>query len=242
MTPQPFRIDVAAATIDDLRARLARTRWPEAVAGAGWAAGTDPEVLRDWCARWRQFDWQAQADRLNRLAQFRWQFEGVELHFVHARGEGAGATPLLLMNGWPSSFAELVGLIGPLTRAEGGAPVFDVVIPSLPGYGFSGRPAEPGWNISRMARAMAALMSALGYTRFGVHGSDMGAGVMLALARQVPERLIGMHALNVYWGYPPVDDADPAETSGRTKAGRGSRRRGPMRMCRERGRSRSRRG
>ena len=212
MSVRPFHIHVEDAVLDDLRQRLDRTRWPDAVRDAGWDYGTEPETLRRWCERWaRDFDWRAQEARLNAFDQFVFPVDGVDLHFVHVKGEGDHATPLLLMNGWPSTFAELTRVIAPLTRPSGGGPAFDVVIPSLPGYGFSGKPGERGWGISRIARAVGALMTELGYERFGAHGSDMGAGVVLGLAMQAPERLIAMHSVNVYWAYPPPKDASEEE-------------------------------
>ncbi len=174
----------------------------------------EPGTLRRWCERWRtKFDWRAQEARLNGFDQFIFPLDRIDLHFLHVRGEGADATPLLLMNGWPSTFAELSRIVEPLTRPSqhGGGRAFDVVIPSLPGYGFSGKPAKPGWSISRMAKAIAGLMTEIGYERFGVHGSDMGAGVMLALAMHVPERLVALHSVNVYWGYPRPADPKPEE-------------------------------
>lgn len=215
MPVTPFAIAIDDAVLDDLRDRLDRTRFPDALDGVGWDYGTPADVLRDWCGRWRAFDWRAQERRLNQLAQGVFTVDGVNLHFVHMRAEDDGAVPLLLMNGWPSTFAEFSRVVAPLTRpsGRGGGRGFHVVIPSLPGYGFSSRPTEPGWAATRTAQAVAALMTELGYDRFGVHGSDLGAGVILALAGVAPERVIALHSANVYWGYPPPDDVSPAEAA-----------------------------
>ncbi len=211
MAVQPFIIRVDDAVLDDLHQRLDRTRWPDAVDGDGWDSGTDPDVLRAWCERWRAFDWRRQEERLNALPQFTFSTDGLRLHVVHCRSARSDATPLLLMNGWPSTFAEYSRIVDPLTAPPGGERAFHVVIPSLPGFGFSDRPSEHGWAATRTARAVAALMSELGYRRFAVHGSDLGAGIALALANQAPERVIALHTVNVYWGYPRPEDANEEE-------------------------------
>lgn len=207
MTPEPFRADVPQSVLDDLRARLARTRWPDALEGAGWRLGTEPSFLRRLCAHWGEgFDWRAQEARLNALPQFRAAVDGVGLHFVHARAAAPGAVPVLLMNGWPSSIFEYLDLIPRLVTAG-----LHVVAPALPGYGFSDRPTRPRTNATRIADLFARLMDGLGYGRFLVHGSDMGAGVAEQLRRRHPDRLIGVHFSNVYWGYPRPDDPSPQE-------------------------------
>lgn len=211
MAVRPFTINIDEAVLSDLRERLSRTRWPDAVKGAGWTYGTDPDVLRAWAERWRAFDWRPHETRLNALPQFTFPVEGVDLHFVHARSQRADALPLLLMNGWPSTFAEYGRIVETLTTPPRGERAFHVVIPSLPGFGFSSRPVEPGWASTRTAKAVACLMTELGYQRFGVHGSDLGAGVALALAGRAPERVVGLHSVNVYWGYPPPDDPTAEE-------------------------------
>jgi pimeloyl-ACP methyl ester carboxylesterase len=210
MTIRDHRIAVADSALADLRSRLERTRWPQAL-DAGWDYGMDPAVLREWCRRWARFDWRRQEARLNGFAQHIFPVDGVELHFLHVRSRRRDARPLLMMGGWPSSFVEHARVIEPLVAPPASEPAFHVVLPSLPGYGFSSAPATPGWNPTRMARAVAALLDELRYDRVFAHASDLGAGVMLSLARLHPERLLGMHSLNVYWGYPPPDDATAEE-------------------------------
>lgn len=211
MRPKSFHVRIENDVLRELNHRLDATRALPAISGVGWERGTPPDVLAEWLERWRGFDWRAAEERLNRYPQFTGEAGGTILHFVHARAEATDAAPLLLMNGWPSTFAELLPLVDRLTRPGDGKRTFHVVIPSLPGYGFSPAPAEPGWGPTKMAAAMAELMSALGYERFGVHGSDMGAAVMLALEQTVPDRLIGAHSVNVYWAYPRPDDITEEE-------------------------------
>lgn len=209
MDLQPFRSAASDADLDDLRRRLAATRWPDAVEGAGWRQGTDPVFLQRLCAHWGGlFDWRAQEARLNALPQFRATVDTVGLHLVHARSEAVDATPLLVTNGWPSSIFEYLDIIPRLTAAG-----FHVVAPALPGYGFSDRPTQPGMNPARVAELFAALMSGLGYDRFIAHGSDMGAGVVEVLRQTHADRLLGVHFSNVFWGYPKPDDPSPEEAA-----------------------------
>jgi pimeloyl-ACP methyl ester carboxylesterase len=205
----PFEISVPESTLQDLRERLRRTRWPDSLEGIGWRFGTDPEVLRRVCEHWgERFDWRAWEARLNALPQGRTTIDGAGLHVVHARSDQADAVPLLLTNGWPSSIVEYMEVIPRLAAAG-----FHVVAPALPGYGFSDRPSAPGMNSTRIADLFAGLMTELGYHRFLAHGSDMGAGVVESLRRRAPERLIGVHFSNVYWGYPPPESPSPEEAA-----------------------------
>ncbi len=203
MSPLPFRIAIPDADIADLHARLANTRWPDEVNDDAWSYGTDARFLRDLTQYWRTgFDWRATEARLNRLPQFRLDIDGIPIHFVHVKGRGAKGrgpkpVPLLLTHGWPGSFVEMEGILPLLTDpgAHGGDPAdaFDVVIPSLPGYGFSGRPTAPGCGPQAIAGLWATLMSELGYINFGVQGGDWGSAVSVWLARTQPERVIGAH-------------------------------------------------
>lgn len=203
----PFIVAIPEVVLDDLRERLARTRWPDALDGVGWRLGAEPGFLRRLCEHWQErFDWGAAEARLNALPQQRVEMDSVVLHVVHARSDAADAAPLLLANGWPSSIFEYVSVIPRLAEAG-----FHVVAPALPGYGFSGQPTAPGMNATRIADLFAGLMSALGYDRFIAHGSDMGAGVVEQLRRRHPGRLPGVHFINVYWGYPPPPDPTPEE-------------------------------
>lgn len=209
MTVEPFSIAVPDAALDDLRDRLGRTRWPDQLAGQGWQLGAELGFVQRLCEHWRtRFDWRATEARLNALPQVRAIVDGVGLHAVHARSDVPGAVPLLIANGWPSSILEYLDLIPRLTAAG-----FHVVAPALPGYGFSDRPTAPGTNLTRIAGLFAELMGELGYDRFLMHGSDMGAGVAERMRVHHPGRLLGVHFSNVTWRYPKPDDPSPAEQS-----------------------------
>ncbi|MEJ3745691.1 epoxide hydrolase [Actinomycetes bacterium KLBMP 9797] len=196
----PFRIDIPQADLDDLRDRLARTRWTRQLPGDGWRRGVPVDYLRDLAEYWRTgFDWRAQEARLNEFPQFRTEIDGQELHFLHVRSPEPDALPLILTHGWPNSIVEFVNLVGPLTdpRAHGGDPAqaFHVVAPSIPGYGFSAPPRETGWTAARVAGIWAALMRRLGYDRYGVQGGDLGAYVAPEVARAAPDHVAGVYVL-----------------------------------------------
>ncbi|WP_380164064.1 epoxide hydrolase family protein [Jannaschia sp. R86511] len=197
-TIRPFRIDVPQADLDDLRDRLARTRFPAPLPGDDWDTGVPVAYLRELVAHWRDdYDWRAQEARLNALPQFTTTVDGQRIHFLHVRSAVPDALPLLLTHGWPGSFVEFLDVVGPLTDpvAHGGdaADAFHLVIPTLPGFGFSGPVAEAGWDTARIARAWAELMARLGYDRYGVQGGDIGAAVSPEVARQHPDRVVGVH-------------------------------------------------
>jgi len=209
----PFRVAVSDAVLDDLRERLARTRLPNQVEGAGWSQGTELGYLTDLLAYWRDgFDWRAQEARLNAFDQYVTEIDGQRIHFVHQRSPEPDATPLLISHGWPGSIVEFLDVIGPLTdpRAHGGDPAdaFHVVAPSLPGYGFSGPTHAPGWHPRRIAGAYTELMAALGYDRYGVQGGDWGSIVCANVADLDPAHVVGLH-LN-FLTVPKPADADPA--------------------------------
>lgn len=207
MAIQPFEVAVSDEVLSDLRERLARARWPDELSGQGDRYGVPFTFVRRVCEHWRDsFDWRAQEARLNAWPQFRAQIDGVRLHLVLARSEVPDATPLLLTNGWPSSIFEYLDILPRLTAAG-----FHVIAPALPGYGFSDRPTEPGMNPRRIAELFAGLMTELGYPRFFMHGSDLGAGVTEQMRRHAPDRLLGVHFSNVWWGYPQPDDASSEE-------------------------------
>ena len=194
----PFTVAVPESELDDLRARLAATRWPEAGPRRGWDDGTDVDWLRALCDYWGDgFDWRAQEARLNAWPQVVVPVRGLDVHCVHVPGVGPDPLPLVATHGWPSTYFELLGLVGPLTDPgrHGGDPAdaFSLVVPSLPGYGFSAAPTEPGFGASQVADRWAELMAALGYERFGSHGGDWGAAVTTALGARHPERMIGLH-------------------------------------------------
>jgi pimeloyl-ACP methyl ester carboxylesterase len=217
---QTFRLDVPAAEIDDLRDRLRRTRWPEPATVDDWSQGVPLEVLRELCAYWADgYDWPARQARINAIPQYRATVDGLGIHFLHARSPHADALPLVLTHGWPGSVVEFLDVIGPLTdpTAHGGdaADAFHVVCPSLPGYGWSDKPVGPGWGLERIARAWAALMAGLGYSRYGAQGGDWGSGVTTFLGSIDPEHLAGIHLNMVSVGAPrdhtgPWDDTEQA--------------------------------
>ena len=212
---RPFTIDVADEVLTDLRDRLARTRLPDQIPGTSWDYGANREYMEELLAYWQDdFDWRAQERRLNEFDHFKTTIDGLDVHFIHQRSASEDAVPLLLTHGWPGSFAEFADLIGPLTdpAAYGGDPAdaFHVVIPSLPGYGFSGKPTETGYNPERMADILAALMERLGYDRYGAQGGDWGAIISRVLAANYGDRLIGLHS-NFMIAGPPPGVADPEE-------------------------------
>lgn len=195
----PFQIAVADADLEDLHDRLANARLPDQLPGTAWAYGTDTAWLSGLLTYWRDgFDWREQERQLNSFDQFVTHIDGVDMHFIHQRSPHANATPLLLTHGWPGSIVEFRHIIEPLTHPErhGGRPqdAFHVVVPSLPGFAFSGKPTAPGYNPERMAHMLAALMHRLGYERYGAQGGDWGAIINRILAARYPERLIGLHS------------------------------------------------
>jgi epoxide hydrolase len=195
---KPFRIEVADSALDDLCERLARTRWPERETVDDWSQGIPLGYVQDVCEYWREgYDWRRAEAQLNATPQFHTELDGLSIHFLHARSRYPHALPLLITHGWPGSVAEFLNVIGPLVDppAHGGqaADAFDVVCPSLPGYGFSEKPARNGWSVQRIARAWARLMARLGYTRYGAQGGDWGAAITIALALTDLEHLAGIH-------------------------------------------------
>jgi pimeloyl-ACP methyl ester carboxylesterase len=193
-----FTVGLDESTLDDLRARIARTRLPDPAPGPGWSAGTDVTWLRGLLEEWARFDWRAAERTLDQTPMYRVEIDGVGIHFAHQPGTGPSPLPLLLTHGWPSAFTEYRELIPLLTDpgAHGANPAdaFTVVTPSLPGFGFSDRPTTPGVAHPVIADLWARLMrDVLGYRRFGAHGTDIGAGVTARLARQHPDILAGIH-------------------------------------------------
>jgi epoxide hydrolase len=205
----PFRIEIPEADLRDLRERLARTRWPEAETVTDWSQGVPLSYLRELCRYWADgYRWRATEQRLNSFPQFRTEIDGLGIHFVHVRSPHPEAFPLVITHGWPGSIVEFGKVIGPLTdpTAYGGeaADAFHLVCPSLPGYGFSDKPTQPGWGVERIANAWARLMARLGYQRYGAQGGDWGTSVSTRLGQQDPEHVAGIH-LN-----PPLAAPDPA--------------------------------
>lgn len=220
MSAQPFDVNVPQETLDDLRERLARTRWPGEVSGAGWDYGTNLAYIKELVNYWQDgFDWREQECAINKFSHFRADIDGFGLHFIHERGKGPNSLPILLTHGWPDSFFRMHKIIPLLTdpASHGGnaEDAFDVVAPSLPGYGFSDRPTEKGMNEQRIAGLFAKLMTEpLGYERFAAHGGDVGSGVTEMLARAHAALLAGIHLTDVpYWHLFAVmpDDLSEAE-------------------------------
>ncbi|OHV32425.1 MULTISPECIES: epoxide hydrolase family protein [Pseudofrankia] len=194
----PFKVAVPEEDLVDLRRRLAVARWPEKEAVGDWSQGVPLEWLRDLCSYWGDgYDWRRCEDRLNAHDQFVTTIDGLDVHFLHVRSPNPDALPLLLTHGWPGSVLEFLDVIGPLTdpAAHGGdlADAFHLVVPSLPGYGFSGRPAAAGWGVPRIAAAWATLMARLGYDRYGAQGGDWGSAVTIGLTAADPDHLAGIH-------------------------------------------------
>jgi pimeloyl-ACP methyl ester carboxylesterase len=219
---RPYRIEIPQAELDDLRDRLRRTRWAPELPGAGWERGVPTGYLRPLAEYWAGgFDWRAQEAALNAYPQFTTTIDGANVHFLHVRSAEPDATPLMLIHGWPGSVVEFLDLIGPLTDpvAHGGtaADAFHLVIPSLPGYGFSGPLPGTGWTDGRTAAALTELMARLGYDRYGVQGGDVGAFLAPLMGRAAPENVVGVH-VNALLTFPT---GDPAVMGALTEAERG---------------------
>ena len=215
---RPFKVQVPQAALDDLRRRIAATRWPDKETVADQSQGAQLAKLQELVRYWGSgYDWRKAEAKLNALPQFITTIDGVDIHFIHVRSRHQNALPLIITHGWPGSVIEQLKIIGPLTdpTAHGGRAedAFDVVIPSMPGYGFSGKPTGTGWDPDRIARAWAELMKRLGYTRYVAQGGDWGAPISSAMARQAPAGLLGIH-INLPATVPP-------------EVGRGARRGGP---------------
>lgn len=214
MNIQPFTVRINQQDIEDLKSRLRQTRWPEELpaedtmgagaelaAASAWVTGVPQDYLRGLVEEWaNDFDWRAEEELINSFPNFSTEIEGQKIHFIHRQSSHPDAIPLLVTHGWPGSFLEFLHLIEPLTEPEPGVQAFHLVIPSLPGFGFSTPLRTGGWNARKIARDWAELMSSLGYQRFVVQGGDIGAGVAPEVARQFPERVIGVH-VNGPFGY-----------------------------------------
>jgi pimeloyl-ACP methyl ester carboxylesterase len=213
---RPFHVEVAEDELAELRRRLAATRLPSSELVADRSQGVQLAAVEALARYWAtEHDWRACEARLNALPQFRTEIDGVDIHFIHVRSPHEDALPLVMTHGWPGSVIELLEAVGPLTdpTAHGGSAedAFDVVLPSLPGYGFSAEPTELGWNVGRVAQAWAELMRRLGYTRYVAQGGDVGAAVTDAMGRQGPEGLAGIH-LNLLVGALAIADQLPAQS------------------------------
>ena len=207
----PFEIDISDVAIEDLQRRLAATRMPDQITDTTWEYGTDSSYLAELISYWQNdFDWKKQESELNQFDQFKTEIDGLAMHFIHQRSENPDAIPLMMVHGWPGSVSEFSKVVGPLTDpvSHGGdiADSYHVIAPSLPGFGFSERPSEPGYSPEKMAHILAGLMQRLGYEQYAIAGGDWGAIINRHLANNYPERLIGLHSNMVLAG-PPADAA-----------------------------------
>jgi pimeloyl-ACP methyl ester carboxylesterase len=214
---KPFSIEIPQTTLDDLQARLTRTRLPAPLPGDDWDTGVPVSWLSELVDYWRdEYDWRAMEKQLNGFPQYTTVIDGQQIHFLHVRSAEPDALPLVLTHGWPGSFVEFLDLIGPLTdpRSYGGdaADAFHLVIPSLPGFGFSGPVQDDGWTEDRIGRIWAELMNRLGYQRYGVQGGDIGAAVSPEVARADREHVVGVH-VNGAPGLPPMNLPDEERAS-----------------------------
>jgi pimeloyl-ACP methyl ester carboxylesterase len=205
---EPFTPPFSSDDWEDLRIRIKRTRWPDEIQDSNWGNGFDLQFLKDLCRYWSEdFDWQAQINRLSKFPQFRFQSDVGKIHFLHVKGNGPSPIPLILTHGWPGSFLEMLEIIPLLTHPAdhglAGNVSFDVIVPSLPGFGFSDRPQISGVNSFRVAKIWVQLMQALGYDRFAAQGGDIGAAVSTALGLRHSDHLIGVHLNYIPGSYKP---------------------------------------
>lgn len=220
---RPFRIAIPQTDLDDLRDRLARTRWPDELLGVGWSRGVPVDYLKDLAEYWRtSYDWRQYEAQLNEYPQFTTTIDGANVHFLHVRSPEPNALPLILTHGWPGSMVEFLNIIEPLTnpRAHGGDPAdaFHVVIPSIPGYGFSGPTHDARWTTAHVAQAWAELMNRLGYERYGAQGGDWGAFVSPELGRIAPSHVVGVHVNAATMGFIPFGPVEADELATFTDA------------------------
>ena len=209
---RPFTLAVPQSELDNLNTRIDLTRWPEKETVEDWSQGTPLAALQDLVAYWRQdYDWRRCEARLNALGQFVTEIDGLQIHFIHVRSPHAGAMPLIMTHGWPGSVIEFMGVIEALANPDDPAQAFDLVLPSLPGFGFSGKPAATGWGVEKIGRAWGELMTRLGYTRWVAQGGDWGSAVTTAIGVQKVAGCAGIH-LNMPIGRPlPEDMENPTQ-------------------------------
>ena len=202
MKVRPYRVNIPERVILDLRERIQRTRWPDEITGSDWTYGANLSYIKELAEYWlTRFDWRKTENEINAYPNYVADVDGYEIHFLHIKGTGSKSLPLLAMHGWPGSFLEIMKLIPLLTNNDKLS--FDLVVPSLLGFGFSQRITEPGCNLQRMAELWFKLMKALQYERFGAHGGDFGSGLGMALAMRYPENVTGLHLNNIEGYYTP---------------------------------------
>ena len=230
MAVQPYKVHVPDSVLQDLKDRLARTRWPDEIPGSGWDYGSNLDYIKELVEYWRtEFDWRVQEERINRFSHFTADVEGLNIHFIHERGKGPDPIPLIITHGWPSTFFEVLKVVEPLTDPEnhGGSPEdsFDVVVPSMPGYGFSSLTTERGMNPAKVGDLWVKLMrDSLGYSRFAAQGGDWGASVTAHLGFTYPDEVIGIHVTSASGvvasshtgpGMAPLTEAEQKYVAGR---------------------------
>jgi pimeloyl-ACP methyl ester carboxylesterase len=205
---KPYKVHIPNSVLADLRRRLSETKWPDQLPGTTWEYGADISKVRELANYWQKgYDWRVQESQINQFHQFTTEIDGQTIYFIHERSPRPDAIPLMLIHGWPGSILEFLALIEPLTHPkDSSSPAFDVVVPSLPGFGFSGPTTSRGWDPVRMGKAFIILMDRLGYSRYGVQGGDWGSEVAQQMARQASSRVIGLH-LNLIAVPPPSPDA-----------------------------------
>jgi pimeloyl-ACP methyl ester carboxylesterase len=204
----PFKVHVPDQVLVDLQRRLAETKWPDQIPGTTWEYGADIKKVRELAEYWQNgYDWRAQEAKLNRFEQFTTEIDGQQIYFIHQRSLRPDAIPLMLIHGWPGSILEFLALIEPLTNPKDShSPAFHVIVPSLPGFGFSGPTTTRGWGPQRMAKALVVLMDRLGYSKYGIQGGDWGSAIAQDMAYQAPAHVIGLH-LNLLFVPPPNPEA-----------------------------------
>jgi microsomal epoxide hydrolase len=205
---QPFKMHVPDRVLIDLRRRLAEAKWPDQLPGTTWGYGADIKMVRELADYWQNgYDWRAQEAKINQFDQFTTEIDGQQIYFIHQRSPRLDAIPLMLIHGWPGSILEFEKLIGPLTHPKDkNSSAFDVIIPSLPGFGYSGPTTTRGWGPQRMAKALVVLMDRLGYSKYGIQGGDWGSPIAQDMAYQAPTHVIGLH-LNLIYVPPPNQEA-----------------------------------
>src|SRR5476651_145626 len=213
---KPFKINIEQSILDDLKKRLSNARWTNEIENSKWEYGTNESYLKELCNYWQnKFDWKKQEEYLNSFPQFKTTVDGIGLHYIHQKGEGENAIPLLLTHGWPDSFVRFLKIIPLLTKADQNGLSFDVIIPSIPGQGFSDLPTEPGMNVKRIAILFTGLMTdELGYEKFVAHGGDLGSVITEQIALYHPESLLGIHITDIPYGHIltiPPDKLDKSE-------------------------------
>ena len=207
-TIRPFKMHVPDCVLIDLRRRLAEAKWPDQLPGTTWEYGADIKKVRELADYWQNgYDWRAQEAKINRFDQFTTEIDGQQIYFIHQRSSRPDAIPLMLIHGWPGSIVEFLALIEPLIDPKDkNSPAFDVIVPSLPGFGFSGPTTTRGWGPQRIAKALVVLMDRLGYSKYGIQGGDWGSLIARDMAYQAPARVIGLH-LNLLTVDPPNPEA-----------------------------------